>query len=713
MVGGQIMQTSIGRWMGFFSTAFMGCLLVATANAQTDDTLLKPYVMNHRAGGSSPADLSFLQEAPAGKDGFVHIQNGHLVTDGGKRILFWGVHLTDWSKGSVILPPKEDTPMWAATLARFGVNLVRLHFLDLPAPRGIIDATRQDTQHFDPSQLDRLDFLVAELKKRGIYVDLNLNVGRTFKQGDKIPDYEAGHWSKGVTLFDSRMIELEKDYARQILTHVNPYTNTEYRNEPAVALVEIVNENGLWIGFHPPGSYFATELTGQYNTWLQETRSAAEIARLRELTGVQADQAVPLLKSSEVATAPKERFDAEMSFYMGMEDHFYQDMTAYLKNTLGVKVPIIGTADHGHSNSSYPMLSSLSHMELLDGHVYWEHPGSKEPKNSPMVNDPLHSTVVQLSRTAFAGKPYTVSEFNHPFPNDWASEGFPIIAAYGNFQNWDAIILYTFEPKLAPDWPPYVGDAFDISLDPVRMAECAAGALMFRRQDVRPALRTIERTYSREQVRDSARLPYSEWPYFTPGFPPSLALQHGVRIRSLDGPPTEKFTAEQTGAIISDTGELTWYTSPPNAGVVTVNTERTQALIGFIGANRPALKNLSAEISNKFASIVLSSMDSKPLAQSGKMLLTAGSRVANTGMKWNDSGTALAEQGGAPTLIEPVQGNIVLRGIQGAIAVTVTALDGAGHALGDPRSARELADGWTFPVGDPVSVWYVISVSRR
>ncbi len=58
----------------------------------------------------------------------------------------------------------------------------------------------------------------------------------------------------------------------------------------------------------------------------------------------------------------------------------------------------------------------------------------------PMVNDPLHSTVVQLSRTAFAGKPYTVSETNHPFPNEYASEGIPILAAYAGFQDWDMIM---------------------------------------------------------------------------------------------------------------------------------------------------------------------------------------------------------------------------------------------------------------------------------
>ena len=90
---------------------------------------------------------------------------------------------------------------------------------------------------------------------------------------------------------------------------------------------------------------------------------------------------------------------------------------------------------------------------------------------------------------------------------------------------------------------------------------------------------------------------------------------------------------------MSDTGELARYSSNPTAGLVTVDTDRTQALIGFLKANDCALKNLSAGITNNFASIVLSSMDSKPLAQSGRMLFTVASRVTNTGMAWNEAHT--------------------------------------------------------------------------
>lgn len=60
---------------------------------------------------------------------------------------------------------------------------------------------------------------------------------------------------------------------------------------------------------------------------------------------------------------------------------------------------------------------------------------------------------------------------------------------------------------------------------------------MFLRPDVKPAVNTVIRSYSTEQIYESLRLPHSDRPYFTPGFPLSIPLQHGSRISSLDGPP--------------------------------------------------------------------------------------------------------------------------------------------------------------------------------
>ena len=307
-------------------------LLSPLASAQWDDSLLKPFVMDHRAAASSLADVSFLLDPPAGKDGFIRVQNGHFVRPDGTRLRFWGVHLTDWSRGSILLPAKADASLYAGVLARYGVNMVRLHFLDLAAPRGIIDPTRHDSRGFDAPQLDRLDFLVSELKQRGIYLDLNLNVGRSYKAGDGVRDFDKIRWAKGLTLFDPRLIELQKEYAKSLLTHVNPYTGNEYRKEPAIAIVELVNENGIYPGFRAPTPYYEDELTKLYNIWMQKNLSVGDLKKLREASPAAGGAPVPRLQSAEVAAALRLRYDTEMAFFRDLENSFYQQMSAYLKN---------------------------------------------------------------------------------------------------------------------------------------------------------------------------------------------------------------------------------------------------------------------------------------------------------------------------------------------------------------------------------------------
>ena len=434
--------------------------------------------------------------------------------------------------------------------------------------------------------------------------------------------------------------------------------------------------------------------------------------RLREIAGVQADQSIPRIAGRDASTAPPERLDTELQFFTEMESTFFNGMKAFLRDTLAVKAPIIGTADHSHSGSGYPLLRSASLMDIVDGHTYWQHPGAGA-HNTPMVNQPLKSTIVELSRTAFAGKPYTVSEINHPFPSEYGAEGIPILAAYAALQDWDGIFWYTFEPKLAADWKPYVGDPFDISLDPVKMPQLATGALMFVRGDVSAARKTVARSYSREQVNQSLRLPRTEAPYFTPGFPLDLPLRHGSRISQLDGAPTAKIELTPADPIVSDTEELTWYTSAQNGGLVTVDTERSEAQIGFVKAWGKPLRHLAPAIDNVFASLALSAMDAEPIARSSRLLLTAGAGVSNAGATWNDTKTALREYGTSPTMIEPVKGQVVLRNMTDARRVTISALNGSGHRMGQPVAAKQTQDGWQIQLGDAVTTWYEIDVERQ
>ncbi len=674
-----------------------------------------PFTMDHRAGARlpSPVDVSFLLDAPAGRHGFVVVKDGHLATEDGQRIRFWGVNITDWSSGSRQVPSKEDAPMIAATLARFGINSVRFQFLDLEVPRGLIAKKGDSTRVLDQQQFDLEDFFIAELEKRGIYIDFNLLVGRPFHAGDGVQDVSTlREGAKGTSLFDARLIELQKEYAKQLLGHTNPYTHRKYTVDPAVAIVEINNENAINVGYRAPSEFYEQELTTLYNQWLAQHRTPGQVGQLRAIAHVSGSAPIPLIGFRGQSETPQKRFYAEASFFTDLQRNYFLDMEKYIKGTLGSRSLIIATADHSHSGSGYPILLATETMDIIDGHTYWQHPEYHVHK-LPMVNDPANSTVVELSRSAILGKPYTVSEVNSPFPNDYAGEGIPILTAYSGLQDWDALFWYTFEPKSDPTRKPFIGDAFDISLDPVKMPELAIGALLFLRGDVEKARSIDQRSYSEEQIFDSMLLPPTDRPYFTEGFPLYLPLQHEIRISSLDGAPTQRYVeAAAPDPIVSDTGELRWYSTPKRGGLVTVDTPRSQALIGFVKSGERSDRNLAADVSNTFCTIFLSSMDAETIANSSKLLLVAGGTVRNSGQVWNSAHTDVTSFGTSPTLIEQVRGTITLRGLRKTREVSLQAIDGAGQPLGKPLNATARGSDWTLPLGATTTTWYQITVSR-
>jgi len=168
---------------------------------------------------------------------------------------------------------------------------------------------------------------------------------------------------------------------------------------------------------------------------------------------------------------------------------------------------------------------------------------------------------------------------------------------------------------------------------------------------------------------------------------------------------------DAAGPYISDTNQIAWYT-PEKAGVVTIDSDRSQALVGFVRGSGKATSNLSAEVNTEFCTITLSSMDGKPISRSTRLLLTATAREQNTGAKWNDRHTLWAELGTAPTQIEPVTGWVMLRNIEGAVGMQVTSLDGSSRPTGDRISGRRLELGWEFPIGGVTTTTYLIRPIR-
>ncbi len=227
---------------------------------------------------ASFTDMSFLNPRPAGAAGRVTIRDGRFYDAEGARLRLLGSNLTF----AGAFPPKEDAPKIAAQLRKLGMNVIRFHHLDMhAAPRGIWNP---DQTAFDPEQVDRLDWLIHHLKLNGIYTNLNLHVSRTYPG---IPEdmSRTFHFGKGVDNFYPEFIKLQKDYARDLLTHTNPYTGMTYAKDPAVIVVELNNENSLTDKSiadlqRLPEPYLGV-LTSLWRDWLKRTAGTTEALRAR------------------------------------------------------------------------------------------------------------------------------------------------------------------------------------------------------------------------------------------------------------------------------------------------------------------------------------------------------------------------------------------------------------------------------------------------
>lgn len=553
---------------------------------------------------TGPTDVSFLLDKPAGRDGFIRVKDGHFVMGNGKRWRFWGVGMVfaSW------FPPMELADTVARRLAKFGINCLRFHHLDHRWPNGILRRYTpeelageradclvpgahyphpgiQSTRELDPEAMARLDYFVARCKAHGVYVDFNLNVTRRFSAADGVKEPETLGYSKGITYFDRRLIELQKQYAKNLLTHVNPFTGNRYADEPAVALVEILNENSLfdlwWRGqleteeegaiqhgrTYLPRSY-AVDLDRRWNQWLArkyDTRVALHQTWEGDLREYEdpAQGTVRRLQRAQIERASVARFRDEARFLAEIERAFFQEMSGYLRGELGVKQLLVPTSDWVHAYSGLPSLETEADLDVIDGHGYWQATfRSKKFPNTPQLDQPDSNLVAKLSRSPIKGKPYIISEINESFPNDYAAEAIPLLAAYACLQDWDGFF-----------WHSYTGGHFGwehiwqdesiqhhlrLTSDPLKMSQMAAGALLFLRGDVQPAQRLVERRYPYDWILESTRVETDgKHPYWLSALPGRLALVHGTRIADFHAgeiAPVEGEVELPAGKIVSDTG---------------------------------------------------------------------------------------------------------------------------------------------------------------
>lgn len=231
---------------------------------------LVPFVLPWDDATTGPTDLASWNHRPAGKFGPVRVgDEGHLYA-GADRIRFLGVNLCF----GACFPEKSAAEKIAARMARFGINCVRFHHMDSQEfPGGIWARGRRS---LSPEAVDRLAYFIDQLARHGIYTNLNLLVSRRFSAADGVPaEIEKVDWKNQhlVGFFEPRLLELQQQYARDLLTAENRYSKTPHGKNPAVAFVEINNENGLvhgWLGddLDELPAPFARRLQQLWNEWL-------------------------------------------------------------------------------------------------------------------------------------------------------------------------------------------------------------------------------------------------------------------------------------------------------------------------------------------------------------------------------------------------------------------------------------------------------------
>ncbi len=597
-----------------------------------------------------PVDISFVfeHERPAGKHGFLKVDGSRFAFEDGTEGRFWG---TCFNSGANF-PAHEYSEMVARRLAKFGCNMMRTHQMDAEwATPNIFQFNRaqpkDNTRSLDPESMDRLDYLIYCLKEEGIYIYLDLLTYRQFRPGDAVDAVDQlGQAAKPYTYFDRRLIELQKEFNTQLWTHVNPYTGLAYKDDPAIALTELMNEIDPFAQ-RPVLEPYRSRLEATYRAWAAE----------QEL--VVPDETVDFAKPTSQAA----------SFLVDVMKDYYREMIAHLRR-IGVKIPVNGT----NWSINLGVTAAQLAADFCDSHCYWNFPlweSEQGTQTIPMVSA-KENTFAYLSLMRLPDRPFFVSEWDHAWPDEWRAESSLAYAALAAFQGWSGMTIHTYRYGT---WGPVdrlgggcstinsitYRNHFDAFNDPAKFGLFYHAALLFRRGDVRTGEETVavqidpmDEAWPLHKVPDLPALRLLPEAYRTGVLPPG-ALAEADRLVSAAAPVVD----EAGGEIRSDTGEL-WRSWEKRIGTIT--TPRTVAAYGFLGeAGTITLGSVELEVSTDFAVIALSSLTDEAINASDSLLLAAVGRCDNTGATYDAEHKRQLDFGHAPVLIEPIEATIRMR----------------------------------------------------
>lgn len=579
-------------------------------------------------------NYAHLLDAPAGKHGFVKTKDGHLYFEDGTRARFLGFNVAARSN----TPDHETAEKLAERFASMGVNVIRLHAADAPvsdipgswasckeAP--LLDYGKGNGREFHPEGLDRFDYFAAQLKQRGIYLHIDLIVARDFVQGDDL-DYpgNAGSCVKRFSMYNKRMIELQKEYTKKLLCHVNPYTGLALIDDPAVMTIQINNEDSaikgtMEIDEREDMQPYCSEVQKRFNHFLlmkYETRERLKeawtyegICVLREdedpelgtVKGVEGSFYQPVNEPMGPWDGPVSpaRYGDFMEFGIRMNREFYQDMKDYI-HSLGAKVPVVtsnliaGAADvYGHTDG-----------DLMENNSYFNHPLLPvQENNTYLVAGPqeyvsvnpltmqkrigsMATTLLSLASVAVVkGKPFMLSEWNEYGEHPFHSTAFVHTVAYACLNDWDGLILYNHHTSEKGDDQPAdeILNIFDVYNDPAVICQWGFMASVFLKGLVSSARNSVDIVYTQNDLKtlpNMHAMPMTFLPYVT-----------AVRNVFLDGGDTYQGDADVAvnagflnGANLSEARHGVYYAWSPYRDIMRKYKEENRLTMAAEGNDR-------------------------------------------------------------------------------------------------------------------------------
>jgi hypothetical protein len=620
-----------------------------------------------RIPGVLPASLPSLVPVAGPVARPIVVRDGHLAYDGGGRARFWGINLV--REGA--LPAADVAADYAQSLANAGFNLVRPHHMDFEGAGSLLNPNRGEPGEplALPEALDRMDRFHAERARAGVYTWLETWTLRSFRAEEGLPSSQGlpvGH--KYAPFYWPEYADAKKAWVRAVYDRTNPYTGLRYADDPSIAVVELANEDSLvsaWGGGmleRLPGPH-RQRLDERWNAWLRaryKTDTALSNAWKGSVRG--GLQLGETLSLDSVAREPATRARTELyptpraadlvAFYAELEAAHHADMARFFKEELGFGAPTVCNTSFGSPSAD----ALLAACDIVDMHIYWDPIAESNVFfDHALVERPMHGRPLERLSWCQEGKPCTVSELNHTWPNRYAHEAPMVWASLLARQDLDAVLWFTYSHGPFAEAPDGPGGALDLSGRFSSWAQMPTASALFRSGAVAPPARRFIRWWSPDAIlRDLAE-------------PSSLWIDAQVSWRAaLDTVSRTSFAPTPPAPIGGDVevSPARWW---PDEGRWVVDTPTIQALVGRTdrvpadtsqGAVHPS--GLRAELSS-FAAVSYASLDGAPLGESRRALLTIAGRTERDGTVRSTGGPGTLVYGLGPARLERLQGSIDVR----------------------------------------------------